>query len=192
MKANRIIGLFATFLVAMTLLPVQSLGGECRVHGITERSLNGTYFIPCAEEGNVEGGGSIHVAGMGKVEFDGKGNVTITQEDVYTEVGTTVNRLVMDGQMVMPDGTLGDPAQFSGYYKVNAEGFGQIFGDEILAMFPPEDHPYAPSFLITEIERHGCVERATAVYMVIPQNFVDPPSPENSPKTLIHVTARLR
>jgi hypothetical protein len=173
-------------LVAALMASAQVSGGDARGHGITAQSLHGTYYIPCAEEGNVEGGGAIHVAGMGKVEFDGQGNVTIDQENVYVEAGTVVTRIVMDGYMVGSDPP--QPAQFSGYYKVNAEGFGQIFG----GMFPPEDHPLTPSFLVTATQRHGRGERATAVYMVIPQNFVDPPSPTNAPKTLIHVTATLR
>jgi hypothetical protein len=186
MKTHRFIGILGSCLMAVFLVSAQALGGG---HGITEQSLRGTYFIPCAEEGNYEYGGSIHVAGMGKAEFDGAGSVTITQQNVYTEVGTSITRMVMDGIML----GLNQPAQFSGFYKVNSEGFGQIYG----GMFPPEDHPYTPSFLVTETtetRKSGRIEMAKAIFMIIPQNFVDEPNSENPPppKTLIHVTARLR
>jgi hypothetical protein len=183
MKTSRVLGFLASCLVAVFLTSTQALGDG---YGITERSLWGTYLIPCAEEGNYEDGGSIHVAGMGKALFDGAGHVTITQENVYTEIGTTITRIVMDGNMV----GLGLPAEKSGFYKVNSEGFGQIYG----GMFPAEDTQYTPSFLVTEIQKFGRYERAQAIYMVIPQNFVDPPDPVNppKPKTLIHVTARLK
>ena len=56
-------------------------GGLFPYRGIfSDASLNGTYYIPCACEGT-----DIRTAGIGKVHFDGRGSVTLTQYAVYID-----------------------------------------------------------------------------------------------------------
>jgi len=173
MRENRLIVFLGTCLLAVFMASAQASDGYDRSHGFTEQSLQGTYYIPCACEGNETAtGGSIHSAGMGKIVFDGKGGATITQHNLYTEIGNQITRVVKDGVPL---------AEFSGSYEVNSEGYGLLFD----GAFPPKDSDFTPSFMVTKVKG----KKATEVYLILPQNFIDF-TPE--PKHLIHVTATQR
>lgn len=200
MREPRRIALLSALILVAFVVPTQAFDHDDydgKHHGFTERSLKGTYYIPCACEGNDLSinpfvgtqGGSIHVAGMGKAEFDGKGRVTITQQNVYIETTNSgVVRIVQDG-VILPPPLTGEPAQFSGSYKLvgpKNEGFGQIYGEFFPDdRFPPEDDPNTPSFLITKAVGGKAIE----IYLILPQNFF---VLGGDPVTLIHVTATLR
>mgnify|MGYP001816955735 CR=1 FL=1 len=175
MKENRLIAFLGTCLLAVFMVSAQASddGHDNTGHGFTEKSLLGTYYIPCACEGNETAtGGSIHSAGMGKIVFDGKGGATITQHNLYTEIGNQITRVVKDGVPL---------AEFSGSYEVNTEGYGLLFD----GAFPPKDSDFTPSFMITKVKG----KKATEVYLILPQNFIDF---TQEPKHLIHVTATQR
>ena len=181
MRENRLIEFLGTCLLAVFMVSAQASGDHDhdRSHGFTEKSLEGTYYIPCACEGNetVLTGDSIHSAGMGKIVFDGKGGATITQHNLYTEIGNQITRWVKDGVPL---------AEFSGSYEVNSEGYGLLFD----GAFPPKENEFTPSFMVTKVKR----KKATEIYLILPQNFIDfPPAEEpGDPKHLIHVTATQR
>jgi len=182
MRENRLIAFLGTCLLAVFMVSAQASGyhdhDHDRGHGFTEKSLKGTYYIPCACEGNETAtGGSIHSAGMGKIVFDGKGGATITQHNLYTEIGNRIIRVVRDGVPL---------AEFSGSYEVNSEGYGLLFG----GAFPPKDSDFTPSFMITKVKGKQLKgKKATEVYLILPQNFIDF---TQEPKHLIHVTATQR
>ena len=181
MKTQHLIAFLGTYLLAVFMVSAQAAGeqGASASPGFTMKSLEGTYYIPCACEGNeTSSGGSIHSAGMGKIVFDGKGGATITQQNLYIEIGNVITRLVKDG--VLQDGSE-TPAVFPGSYEVSPEGFGSLFD----GAFPPEDNPYAPSFLVTRANG----TQVTEIYLILPQNFIDA---DMQPKHLIHVTATRR
>ncbi len=171
MTKRHIIAFFSALLVMMFVVPIQA---DARGHGFTEKSLKGTYYIPCACEGNeVSTSGSIHSAGMGEIYFDGKNKATITQWNLYTEIGNEIKRLVKDGK----------PESKSTYsYKVFREGYGLLYDE---ANDLPENSPFTPSFMITKAKGR----KAYQIYLILPQNFIDFTSP---PKHLIHVTATRR
>jgi hypothetical protein len=132
MRENRLIAFLGICLLAVFMASAQASDGHDRGHGFTEKSLQGTYYIPCACEGNeTSTGGSIHSAGMGKIVFDGKGGATITQHNLYTEIGNQITRVVKDGVPV---------AKFSGSYEVDSEGNGLLFD----GAFPPKDSNFTP------------------------------------------------
>jgi hypothetical protein len=168
-------------LLSWTLLVV--LFGFCSqafARGVTftTASLNGTYYIPCACEGTASDGTAIYTGGMGKVSFDGHGNVTLTQHDVYVAGSAGISRVVADEyQNVPPDYPL---AQRTGTYSVDSDGFGKIVWDDCDRddLFP-EPFSLCPSLMITQANGPN----ATAVYLVIPNGV---------PGILIHVTASLR
>jgi len=173
MRENRLIAFLGTCFLAVFMASAQASDGHDRKHGFTEKNLQGTYYIPCACEGNETAtGGSIHSAGMGKIVFDGKGGATITQHNLYTEIGNQITRVVKDGVPL---------AEFSGSYEVNSEGYGLLFD----GAFPPKDSDFTPSFMITKVKG----KKATEVYLILPQNFIDF---TQEPKHLIHVTATQR
>ena len=180
MRKLHLIAFVGSCLLAAFVVSAQASDGHDRGPGFTNRSLVGTYYIPCACEGNAPGGGSIHSAGMGKIEFDGKGGATITQQNLYIEIGNQIIRLVKDG--LYQDGSE-MPAVFSGSYEVNSEGFGLLFDGQF---GPKEGSPYTPSFMVTKANGRNVSE----IYLILPQNFIDPPPAE--PKHLIHVTAARR
>jgi hypothetical protein len=173
MRENRLIAFLGTCLLAVLMASAQASDGRDINHGFTEKSLQGTYYIPCACEGNETAtGGSIHSAGMGKIVFDGKGGATITQHNLYTEIANQITRVVKDGVPL---------AEFSGSYEVNSEGYGLLFD----GAFPPKDSDFTPSFMVTKVKG----KKATEVYLILPQNFIDF---TQEPKHLIHVTATQR
>jgi len=173
MRENRLIAFLGTCLLAVLMASAQASDGQDRGHGFTEKSLQGTYYIPCACEGNETAtGGSIHSAGIGKIVFDGKGGATITQHNLYTEIANQITRVVKDGVPL---------AEFSGSYEVNSEGYGLLFD----GAFPPKDSDFTPSFMVTKVKG----KKATEVYLILPQNFIDF---TQEPKHLIHVTATQR
>ena len=173
MRENRLIAVLGTCLLAVLMASAQASDGQDINHGFTEKSLQGTYYIPCACEGNETAtGGSIHSAGMGKIVFDGKGGATITQHNLYTEIANQITRVVKDGVPL---------AEFSGSYEVNSEGYGLLFD----GAFPPKDSDFTPSFMVTKVKG----KKATEVYLILPQNFIDF---TQEPKHLIHVTATQR
>ena len=173
MRENRVIAVLGTCLLAVLMASAQASDGQDINHGFTEKSLQGTYYIPCACEGNETAtGGSIHSAGMGKIVFDGKGGATITQHNLYTEIANQITRVVKDGVPL---------AEFSGSYEVNSEGYGLLFD----GAFPPKDSDFTPSFMVTKVKG----KKATEVYLILPQNFIDF---TQEPKHLIHVTATQR
>ena len=173
MRKLHLIALVGSCLLAAFVVSAQASGGHERGPGFTNRSLEGTYYIPCACEGNeTTTGGSIHSAGMGKIVFDGKGRATITQQNLYTEIGNQITRVVKDGVPL---------AQFSGSYEVDPEGYGVLFDGS----FPPKDSDFTPSFMVTKANG----KNVTEIYLILPQNFIDF-TPE--PKHLIHVTAGRR
>jgi hypothetical protein len=170
MNIIRLIKFLGTGFLAVLMVSAQASGDQNRGHEFTNRNLEGTYYIPCACEGNeTSTGGSIHSAGMGKIVFDGKGGATITQQNLYTEIGNQITRVVKDGMPL---------AQFSGSYEVNTEGYGLLFD----GAFPPKDSDLTPSFMVTKVSG----KKVTEIYLILPQNFIDF-TPE--PKHLIHVTA---
>ena len=180
MKMQRLIAFLGTCLLAVFMVSAQASGEQGDSPGFTMKSMVGTYYIPCACEGNeTSTSGSIHSAGMGKIVFDDEGGATITQQNLYIEIGNQIARLVKDG--LRQDGS-GEPAVFSGSYEVNSEGFGLLFGG---AFGPKEDNPYTPSFMVTKA--NGVV--VTEIYLILPQNFIDS---DQQPKHLIHVTAAQR
>ena len=173
MRESSLIAFLATCFLAVFMASAQASDGHDRGHGFTEKSLQGTYYIPCACEGNETAtGGSIHSAGMGKIVFDGKGGATITQHNLYTEIGNQITRVVKDGVPL---------AEFSGSYEVNSEGYGLLFD----GAFPSKDSDFTPSFMVTKVKG----KKATEVYLILPQNFIDF---TQEPKHLIHVTATQR
>jgi len=175
-----LIAFIGTCLLAVFMASAQASDGHDRGHGFTEKSLQGTYYIPCACEGNETAtGGSIHSAGMGKIVFDGEGGATITQQNLYIEIGNQIIRQVKDGLLQDESGA---PAVFSGSYEVDSEGYGLLFGG---AFGPKEDNPYTPSFMVTKA--NGA--KVTEIYLILPQNFIDT---DQLPKHLIHVTAARR
>ena len=180
MKTQRFIAFLGISLAAIFLVSAQAAGGHDASPGFTMKSLEGTYYIPCACEGNeTSSGGSIHSAGMGKIEFDGEGGATITQQNLYIEIGNQIIRLVKDG--LFQDGSE-MPAVFSGSYEVNSEGFGLLFDG---AFGPKDENPYTPSFMVTTANG----TQVTEIYLILPQNFIDA---DLQPKHLIHVTATRR
>jgi hypothetical protein len=173
MREHRLIAFLSACLFTIFMVSTQASSGHGGEHEFTGKNLMGTYYIPCACEGNeVSGGGSIHSAGMGKIEFDGNGGATITQQNLYTEIGNVITRVVKDGVPL---------SEFSGSYEVNSEGYGLLFD----GAFPPKDSPYTPSFMIKKV-KDGM---ATEIYLILPQNFIDFTM---EPKHLIHVTAARR
>jgi hypothetical protein len=87
MKKHRSIIIAGTSLFAILLVADQASNAHDWRHGYDKWNLKGTYYIPCACEGNAgTHGGSIHSAGMGKIYFDGAGRATITQFNLYTEI----------------------------------------------------------------------------------------------------------
>ena len=180
MNMQRLIAFLGTCLLAVFMVSSQASGAQGSSPGFTVKSMEGTYYIPCACEGNeISTGGSIHSAGMGKIVFDGEGGATITQQNLYIEIGNQIVRLVKDG--LRQDGT-GEPAEFSGSYEVSSEGYGLLYGG---AFGPKEDNPYTPSFMVTKA--NGVKE--TEIFLILPQNFIDT---DQIPKHLIHVTAAQR
>ena len=172
MKAYRLRAILVTCLLAVFALAAQASDKNAWGSGFTKKSLEGTYYITCACEGNVAGGGSIHSAGMGKIEFRLDGGVTITQFNLYTEIGNVINRYVKDGEPL---------AEFSGKYDVDPEeGYGRLYDGD----FYPDLNE--PSFMITKVRG----KKATEIYLILPQDFITPFGPE--PKHLIHVTAARR
>jgi len=184
MRENRMIAYLGACFLAFFMVSAEASGGHGWGHGFTNKSLKGTYYIPCACEGNeVVSGGSIHSAGMGKIEFDGHGGATITQQNLYTEIGNKIVRVVENGKFLEGPHE-GHPAQFSGSYDVNSEGYGLLFD----GAFPPEDYEYPeyiPSFLITKAWGRKPIE----IYLVLPQDFI---GLTMKPTHLIHVTATRR
>lgn len=173
MRQRYLIAFLGTCLLAVFMVSAQAFDGRERDRGFTEKSLEGTYYITCACEGNeTSTGGSIHSAGMGKIVFDGKGGATITQQNLYTEIGNQITRVVKDGVPL---------AEFPGAYEVNSEGYGLLFD----GAFPPKDSEFTPSFMVTKTRGR----KASEIYLILPQNFIDF-SPQ--PKHLIHVTAARR
>jgi hypothetical protein len=173
MRKLRLIAFLGTCLLAAFGVSAQAYAGDTRGPGFINRNLEGTYYIPCACEGNeTMTGGSIHSAGMGKIVFDGKGGATITQQNLYTEIGNQITRVVKDGVPL---------AQFSGSYEVDSEGYGLLFD----GAFPPKESDFTPSFMVTKANGRNVTE----IYLILPQNFIDF-TPE--PKHLIHVTAARR
>jgi hypothetical protein len=180
MNMQRLITSLGACLMAVFMVSAQASDLQGAPRGFTMESMEGTYYIPCACEGNeMSTGGSIHSAGMGKIVFDGEGGATITQENLYIEIGNQIVRLVKDG--LRQDGS-GLPAEFSGSFEVNSEGFGLLFGGPF---GPKEDNPYTPSFMVTKA--NGV--KVTEIYLILPQNFIDT---DMQPKHLIHVTAAKR
>lgn len=181
MRENRLIAFLGTFLLAVFMASAQASDGQDRGHGFTEKSLQGTYYITCACEGNeTSTGGSIHSAGMGKIVFDGKGGATITQQSLYTEIGNVITRVVKDGRMILMPGEP-PPAEFPGSYEVNSEGYGLLFD----GAFPPKESEFTPSFMVTKVSGR----KPTEIYLILPQNFI---TFTQQPKHLIHVTATRR
>jgi hypothetical protein len=173
MRKLHLIAVLSTCLLAAFVVSAQASGGHEPGPGFTNSSLEGAYYIPCACEGNeTSTGGSIHSAGMGKIVFDGKGGATITQQNLYTEIGNQITRVVKDGVPL---------AQFSGSYQVDSEGYGVLFD----GAFPPKESAFTPSFMVTKANG----KNVTEIYLILPQNFIDF-TPE--PKHLIHVTAARR
>jgi hypothetical protein len=173
MRKLNLLALLGSCLLATFVVSTQAYGGHDGGPRFTNKSLEGTYYIACACEGNeTSTGGSIHSAGMGKIVFDGKGAATITQQNLYTEIANTITRLVKDGVPL---------AQFSGSYAVDSEGYGVLFD----GAFPPKDSDFSPSFMVTKANG----KEVTEIYLILPQNFIDF-TPE--PKHLIHVTAAQR
>jgi len=173
MRNIRLIEFLSICLLAVFMVSAHATGDQDVGHGFTAKSLEGTYYIPCACEGNETlTGGSIHSAGMGKIVFDGKGGATITQHNLYTEIGNQITRVVNDGVPL---------AEFSGSYEVNPEGYGLLFD----GAFPPRASNITPSFMVTKANGNNVTE----IYLILPQNFIDF-TPE--PKHLIHVTAAQR
>jgi hypothetical protein len=173
MTKRHMIAFFSLLIVMMFVVSIQA---NARDHGFTTKSVEGTYYIPCACEGNeVSSGGSIHSAGMGKIYFDGKGQATITQQNLYTEIGNVITRIIKDG-IVVEEGYPG--RIFKGSYEVNSEGYGLLFD----GAFPPKESDYTPSFMVTKVKDRKPVE----IYLILPQNFIDFTM---EPKHLIHVTA---
>jgi hypothetical protein len=156
------------------IVPVFGFCSQAFGQDFTLASLSGTYYIPCACEGAAHNGKAIHTGGTGEVTFDGSGNVTLTQHDVYVEKNGKFTRLVADTSM--PDG---QTAQRSGTYSVDASGFGHIIWDGGLCN-PNDD---CPSFMITAANEAVDTPTATAVYLIIPNGV---------PNVLIHVTATKR
>jgi hypothetical protein len=173
MKTQRLIAFLGTCLLAVFIVSAQAAGEQGGPPGFTMKSMEGTYYIPCACEGNeTSTGGSIHSAGMGKIVFDGKGGATITQQNLYTEIGNVITRVVKEGEPL---------AQFAGSYEVNYEGYGLLFD----GAFPPKDSNFTPSFMVTKANGINVTE----IYLILPQNFIDF---TQEPKHLIHVTATQR
>ena len=173
MRKLHLFAFLGACLLAVFEVSAQAHGGYHGGPGFTNRSLEGTYYIACACEGNeTSTGGSIHSAGMGKIVFDGKGGATITQHNLYTEIANTITRVVKDGVPL---------AQFTGSYEVDSEGYGVLFD----GAFPPKDNQFTPSFMVTKANGR----EVTEIYLILPQNFIDF-TPE--PKHLIHVTAARR
>jgi hypothetical protein len=185
MKTQRLIVFLGTCLLAVFMVSAQASGEQGASPGFTMGSMEGTYYIPCACEGNETAtGGSIHSAGMGKIVFDGKGGATITQHNLYTEIGNVITRVVKDGRMILMPGEPPPPAEFPGSYEVNSEGYGLLFD----GAFPPKEGEWSvftPSFMVTKANG----TRVTEIYLILPQNFITF-TPE--PKHLIHVTATRR
>ena len=127
-------------LAVATLIPLLGLGNSALADGVrfTADSLNGTYYIPCACEGTAADGTAMYTGGTGKVFFNGKGEVTLRQQDVYLEQDGTTVRLVANG--VRTDN--GFDAERSGRYSVNSEGFGEIvWNDDYGTCTSGEDCP---------------------------------------------------
>jgi len=162
-------------LAVATLIPLLGLGNSALADGVrfTADSLNGTYYIPCACEGTAADGTAMYTGGTGKVFFNGKGEVTLRQQDVYLEQDGTTVRLVANG--VRTDN--GFDAERSGRYSVNSEGFGEIvWNDDYGTCTSGEDCP-----LLMIKAANG--RNASAVFLVIPNGVGD---------VLIHVTASKR
>ena len=146
MRGSRLIAILGSCLIVVLIASAQA-DDEGKNQGVfTEKSLNGLFYIPCACEGNnADVGGSIHSAGMGSIHFDGEGNATITQLNLYTESGNTITRVVNRGYF--PDNT---PARFNWKYEVYPEGYGCLYGDPMGTGVEIQcDDPYSASFLIS-------------------------------------------
>jgi len=148
--------------------------------GFTAGSLNGTYYIPCACEGEAHNGKAIYTGGTGEVTFNsGDKTVTLTQHDVYTEQKGKFTRLVADTIIL---GT-NQMAERKGTYTVDTDGHGYghiVWYPDYGGCDPVDD---CPSFLITAADQTTSPPSATAVYMIIPNGV---------PGVLIHVTATKR
>lgn len=149
----------------MTVSALTSAHGTWDQGVFTNASLKGTYYIPCASEGQ------FHVAGMGKVQFNGRDMVTLTQYQVYTEIEGNIVRPVIDGVIQPPYPNADSPAVRTGTYAVSREGFGEILWDD--------PQPGKATLMITEADRG----RATSVYLIIDDAF---------PGVIIHVEASKR
>ena len=182
MRKLPLIAFLSTCILAGFVFSAQAIGAQGGSPAFTMKSMEGTYYIPCACEGNAAlvNGGSIHSAGMGKIVFDGKGGATITQFNLYTEIANQITRVVQDGLFVGGGGQ----AVFSWSYEVNSEGVGVLY-DLNDTDSPAKDDPLAPSFMVTKANG----KEVTEVYLILPQDFITF-TPE--PTHLIHVTAARR
>jgi hypothetical protein len=168
------------------IVPLFVFGFQAFADGgrFTPASLSGTYYIPCACEGMTPEGVPVYTGGMGEVFFDGHGNLTLTQRNVYVQQNGTFQRLVADGFMLDPNTGLLTvyPAQRQGTYSVDSDGYGKIVWE---GQSPDDCDPtvtpnsMCPSLMITAADG----KKATAVYLVIPDGV---------PNILIHVTASKR
>jgi len=166
MKLRTSISLLWT-MIALLGFATQVLANGAR---FTTASLNGTYYIPCACEGTASDGTAMYTGGMGKVSFDGRGNVTLMQHDVYMEQNGETMRLVTDG--IRNDN--GMAAERSGRYEVDSEGFGEIVWNDKYGTCDSGEN--CPLLMITTANGRN----ASAVFLVIPKGVGD---------VLIHVTA---